>query len=99
MVGLPAGRLWRLSRTSISFRQELRLVPLSFSQHKLVRQVKAELGLAVTLSVGEVPREHYVRWREAGADRFLLRLSIRKQNRPMFYARRDSWLHGKGRAQ
>ena len=28
----------------------------------------------------------------------LLRLSIRKQNRPMFYARRDSWLHGKGGA-
>ena len=28
----------------------------------------------------------------------LLRLSIRKQNRPMFYARRDSWLHGKGSA-
>ncbi len=29
----------------------------------------------------------------------LLRLSIHRQNRPMFYARRDSWLHGKGRAQ
>lgn len=27
----------------------------------------------------------------------LLRLSIRKQWRPMFYARRDSWLHAKGR--
>lgn len=39
----------------------------------IVRRVKAELGLAVTLSVGEVPREHYACWREAGADRFLLR--------------------------
>lgn len=39
----------------------------------IVRQIKAELGLAVTLSVGEVPHDHYACWREAGADRFLLR--------------------------
>lgn len=39
----------------------------------IIRQVKAELGLAVTLSVGEMPRDHYACWREAGADRFLLR--------------------------
>lgn len=39
----------------------------------IIRQVKAELGLAVTLSVGEVPHDHYACWREAGADRFLLR--------------------------
>ena len=47
MVGFPAGRLWRLSRTGISFGQELRLVPLSFSQHRPVRQVKAQINLPV----------------------------------------------------
>ena len=39
----------------------------------IIARVKAECGLAVTLSVGEMPRAHYALWREAGADRFLLR--------------------------
>ncbi|HJA78360.1 [FeFe] hydrogenase H-cluster radical SAM maturase HydE [uncultured Desulfovibrio sp.] len=39
----------------------------------IIARVKAECGLAVTLSVGEMPRAHYACWREAGADRFLLR--------------------------
>lgn len=39
----------------------------------VVRQIKATTPLAVTLSVGERTREEYALWRQAGADRFLLR--------------------------
>ncbi|NLE65495.1 MAG: [FeFe] hydrogenase H-cluster radical SAM maturase HydE [Elusimicrobia bacterium] len=39
----------------------------------LVRRIKKDLGLAVTLSLGERSRETYAAWREAGADRYLLR--------------------------
>jgi len=39
----------------------------------IVRRIKAETGLAVTLSLGERPDEDLVVWREAGADRYLLR--------------------------
>jgi len=39
----------------------------------IVRRIKAETGLAVTLSFGERPKEDLAAWREAGADRYLLR--------------------------
>jgi biotin synthase len=39
----------------------------------LVRRIKNETGLAVTLSFGERPEEDLAAWREAGADRYLLR--------------------------
>jgi biotin synthase len=39
----------------------------------LVRRIKAEFGLAVTLSLGERTPEELCAWREAGADRYLLR--------------------------
>jgi biotin synthase len=39
----------------------------------LVRQIKSETPLAVTLSLGERPEGDLLAWREAGADRFLLR--------------------------
>ena len=39
----------------------------------VVRRIKTETPLAVTLSMGERPDEDLVRWREAGADRYLLR--------------------------
>ena len=40
----------------------------------LLRRIKAETpGLAITLSVGNRPRDVYARWREAGMDRYLLR--------------------------
>lgn len=39
----------------------------------VIRRIKGELGLAVTLSVGERGPEHYRQWRKAGADRFLLK--------------------------
>ncbi len=40
---------------------------------ELVRRIKAETGLAVTLSVGNRPRAVYARWRDCGMDRYLLR--------------------------
>ncbi len=39
----------------------------------LIRAVKNETPLAVTLSLGEHPQAHYALWRAAGADRYLLR--------------------------
>ncbi len=39
----------------------------------IVRLIKAETPLAVTLSMGERPDEDLALWREAGADRYLLR--------------------------
>jgi biotin synthase len=40
---------------------------------EVVRRIKAETGLAVTLSFGERPEADLAAWREAGADRYLLR--------------------------
>ena len=40
---------------------------------EIVRTIKGETGLAVTLSLGERPDEDLAAWREAGADRYLLR--------------------------
>ncbi len=39
----------------------------------IVRAVKQETGLAITLSLGERPDEDLVAWRTAGANRYLLR--------------------------
>ena len=40
----------------------------------LLRRIKTEVpGLAITLSVGNRPRDIYARWRDAGMDRYLLR--------------------------
>ena len=40
---------------------------------EVVRRIKRETDLAVTLSFGERPEEDLAVWREAGADRYLLR--------------------------
>lgn len=40
----------------------------------LISRIKTELGLAVTLSLGERPEQDYALWREHGADRYLLKL-------------------------
>jgi len=40
---------------------------------EIVHRLKNELGLAVTLSVGERTYEEYRLWKEAGADRYLLK--------------------------
>jgi biotin synthase len=49
---------------------------------RLVRQIKAESALAVTLSLGEREEDELAAWREAGADRYLLRFET--SNRKLF---------------
>lgn len=51
---------------------------------KLIRRIKAETPLAVTLSLGEREEEELAAWREAGADRYLLRFET--SNRRLFEA-------------
>jgi biotin synthase len=46
----------------------------------LVRRIKQETGLAVTLSFGERDRHELADWREAGADRYLLRFETSNQD-------------------
>jgi len=48
----------------------------------LVRRIKRETPLAVTLSLGERDDEELAAWREAGADRYLLRFET--SNRALF---------------
>jgi len=40
---------------------------------RLIESIKAETGLVITLSLGERPREDYQAFRDAGADRYLLK--------------------------
>ena len=46
----------------------------------ILRQIKRETGLAITLSLGERPDEDLAVWREAGADRYLLRFETSDDN-------------------
>ncbi len=48
----------------------------------VVRRIKAQTPLAVTLSLGERTREELACWREAGADRYLIRFET--SNRELF---------------
>jgi len=41
---------------------------------QVVQEIKRDHDMAVTLSVGERPRGEYALWREAGADRYLLKI-------------------------
>jgi biotin synthase len=40
----------------------------------IIQEIKSTYGVAVTLSVGERPKDDYRLWREAGADRYLLKI-------------------------
>ena len=40
----------------------------------LVKEIKSKYKIAVTLSVGERPRSDYKLWKDAGADRYLLKI-------------------------
>ncbi len=51
---------------------------------ELVRSIKDQQGLAVTLSLGERPAEELSLWRSAGADRYLLRFETSNEE---LYAR------------
>ena len=57
-VVLQSGEDYGLSRSFVS---------------EVVRAIKSETGLAVTLSLGERPEEDLAKWRAAGASRYLLR--------------------------
>ena len=48
----------------------------------VVRRIKAETPLAVTLSLGERPDDDLIAWRQAGADRYLLRFET--SNRELY---------------
>jgi len=41
---------------------------------QVIEEIKCRLGVAVTLCVGERRREEYQMWKEAGADRYLLKI-------------------------
>ena len=49
---------------------------------RIIRRIKAETPLAVTLSLGERTEEDLAAWREAGADRYLLRFET--SNRTLY---------------
>ena len=57
----------------------------------VIRAIKAETGLVMTLSMGERPDEDLRAWREAGADRYLLRFETSDQK---LYARIHPDLEG-----
>ena len=40
----------------------------------IIREIKSRTELAITLSMGERDKSTYSAWREAGADRYLLRI-------------------------
>jgi biotin synthase len=48
----------------------------------IIRRIKVETSLAVTLSLGERPDEDFVAWREAGANRYLIRFET--SNRELY---------------
>ena len=59
---------------------------------QVVRQIRALTPLTVTLSLGERPEEDLVSWREAGADRYLLRFET---SDPVLYERIHPSLPGR----
>ena len=58
----------------------------------VLRRIKAETPLAVTLSLGECTEEELAAWREAGADRYLLRFET---SDAALYARMHPPLRGR----
>lgn len=58
---------------------------------KIVDKIK-KLDVAVTLSIGELPREEYAELKKAGADRFLLR--IESTNRELYERCHPGMSHG-----
>ncbi len=59
---------------------------------EVVRAIKGETGLAVTLSLGERPEEDFGEWKRAGADRYLLRFETSDR---LLYERVHPSLRGK----
>lgn len=57
----------------------------------LIRRIKSETGMAVTLSLGERTPDELAEWRRAGADRYLLRFETSDQ---ALFARLHPWMPG-----
>jgi biotin synthase len=61
----------------------------------IVKRIKDEYGIAITLGLGERETDDYMAWKEAGADRYLLKFET---SNPALFARlhpsnRDGWEH------
>ncbi len=50
---------------------------------RIIEEIKSRFDVAVTLSVGERDRKDYARWKQAGADRYLLKIET---SDPVLYA-------------
>jgi len=59
---------------------------------QIVRQIKSDTNLAVTLSLGERKKEEFKLWKECGADRYLLK--IETGNKELFKRIHPSSLQG-----
>ncbi|MBM4154639.1 MAG: [FeFe] hydrogenase H-cluster radical SAM maturase HydE [Lentisphaerae bacterium] len=89
---LPADEILGVARQMTGWRQTTVVLqsgeaPSAAGDRELgevIRRIKAETGLAVTVSVGNRPREVYARWRECGMDRYLLRFET---SDPALFAR------------
>ena len=46
---------------------------------EIIKEIKKQTNLAVTVSIGERPKADYALWKEAGADRYLLKQEIVNQ--------------------
>ena len=62
---------------------------------ELIRHIK-QLGLVITLSIGEKTREEYAAYRQAGADRYLLRIETTDAN---LYEKLDPAMSWQNRAR
>lgn len=62
---------------------------------EIIREIK-KLGLAITLSIGEKNREEYAAYRQAGADRYLLRIETTDK---ALYAKWDPGMSWQNRAR
>ncbi|HTY45873.1 MAG TPA: [FeFe] hydrogenase H-cluster radical SAM maturase HydE [Patescibacteria group bacterium] len=83
---LPRYRLSRqeiLEAASYAASQRIKTVVLQSGEDQgpsvawladIIREIKRSFDMAVTLSVGERPRRDYKAWKDAGADRYLLKI-------------------------
>lgn len=59
----------------------------------LIHRIKAETGMRITLSIGERPKEEYARYKEAGANNFLLKIETTNKEIFQFIHPDDQFEH------
>ncbi len=80
-----ARRMWGFGQTTVVLQSgEVPSREGDAAMSRLIARIKAETPLAVTVSVGNRPREVYAAWRESGMDRYLLRFET---SDPALFAR------------